>query len=743
MRTGSYNPKSALWALLGDDAKCLFNKAKDEMTAAEKELSNREWAGEDTSYARAALYQLDYWVSCTAEVTAVQDSLAHLQAALNLVNPPGALTQDADGSFAPGTDLWFLKLDRSTDQILAREWPWPRKPMFLERINDPVRMVTYLQDLCWSDIARCGRDNRKELNLAISVIARLIIKGGQAGYLNGPGFYLAFERFVMDWQDPETGFFGVTYIDDNGREIRTSDLSLTFHMARYVPHLVLWWPRLIDTLLAMKTDRYPQGWLDGGTMKTDHNNYDVVELFYRGWNRMQQRQREAASAAVKEMLDWCLEESVTTDGSLTAPDLSDPIPDSFYFAAAFLDTIGFFDKKKRFWTGELLPGDAEKIRTGMGVQLKNFNPYFTEVADTLVRLGAPEQGRPEASRVYRWADTTPPRTFDTSTRQYLVWYGTNRQPNDPNDPSKGYSSTPDSVVHHGICRVFVPKAHDTGSIGSPLWARILKLKLKSDQLRLLSIIEFEQDLYWHELAAHLAPLSFSERHALIFVHGYNVSFRNAALRAAQIGFDLSIGGAMAFFSWPSRGRVKGYVPDETAVEESEIYITDFLSDFAEKSGASALHIIAHSMGNRCILRAMNRIAANAQTRSGKPFSQIILAAADVNAGTFRQLSAAYAQVASRTTLYVSARDRALEASRWLHGFPRAGLTPPTLVVPGIDTINVTGVDLTMLGHGFVAEARPVLTDMHALIRRGDPPAQRFGLEETKNEQGDRCWLIRA
>jgi len=89
-------------------------------------------------------------------------------------------------------------------------------------------------------------------------------------------------------------------------------------------------------------------------------------------------------------------------------------------------------------------------------------------------------------------------------------------------------------------------------------------------------------------------------------------------------------------------------------------------------------------------------------RTGKPFGQIILAAADVDADVFRQLCAAYAEVASRTTLYVSKRDRAVEASRWLHHFARAGVMPPTLVVPGIDTINVTNVDLTMLGHGYIA-----------------------------------------
>ena len=125
-----YNPKKALAALLSDDAKKLFNDAKDAMTDAEKRLSKREWKGDDTSYARAALYELDYWVSCTADVDAVKDAGARLQRAIECPDPPSALTQDANGSFGPGTNVWFLKLDRSTDQILAREWPWPRNRCF-------------------------------------------------------------------------------------------------------------------------------------------------------------------------------------------------------------------------------------------------------------------------------------------------------------------------------------------------------------------------------------------------------------------------------------------------------------------------------------------------------------------------------------------------------------------------------------------------------------------------------------
>jgi hypothetical protein len=127
--------------------------------------------------------------------------------------------------------------------------------------------------------------------------------------LSGPGFYPAFERFVIDWQDPATGFFGVTYItDENGNTIRTRDLSLTFHMVRYVPHLVRWWPKLIDTLLAIKTGIYPEGWLDGGTSMSDHNNYDVAELFYRGWIQMLPRQRQAATTSVDEIFTGASED---------------------------------------------------------------------------------------------------------------------------------------------------------------------------------------------------------------------------------------------------------------------------------------------------------------------------------------------------------------------------------------------------------------------------------------------------
>jgi hypothetical protein len=133
-------------------------------------------------------------------------------------------------------------------------------------------------------------------------------------------------------------------------------------------------------------------------------------------------------------------------------------------------------------------------------------------------------------------------SMDKDKAEYLVWYGTNRR---PNAGGKSYSSARDTVVHYGSCRVFVPESHKIGSIGSPWWKRWATMK--DDRLQLLSSNELGESVYWREVAAHLSSVDADERNALVFVHGYNVLFEEAALRAAQIGFDLSIQGAMAFF----------------------------------------------------------------------------------------------------------------------------------------------------------------------------------------------------
>ena len=328
-----------------------------------------------------------------------------------------------------------------------------------------------------------------------------------------------------------------------------------------------------------------------------------------------------------------------------------------------------------------------------------------------------------------------------SDAEYRVWYATTRKPLDPTNPALGLGVERDDSVHYGNCRVFVPRSHKVGSLGSPWWKRVVTFR--DDRLRILAIEALNAESFWQRVGEQLAQCSADDQDAVVFIHGFNVDFQEAALRAAQIGFDLQIKGAMAFYSWASRGEVARYPADEAAIELDEDPIADYLCDFALRTGARRVHVIAHSMGNRAVLRAVHKIAQEARRRAGVRFGQIVLAAADVDSRKFLQLCSAYPKLSERTTMYVSTRDAAVEASRWLHDFPRAGLMPPVTVAPGIDTVNAVSTDLTLLGHGYVAQAREVVCDIHALIRTGTAPERRFGLRATTTDRGEPYWLIGA
>jgi Alpha/beta hydrolase of unknown function (DUF900) len=61
---------------------------------------------------------------------------------------------------------------------------------------------------------------------------------------------------------------------------------------------------------------------------------------------------------------------------------------------------------------------------------------------------------------------------------------------------------------------------------------------------------------------------------------------------------------------------------------------------------------------------------------------------------------AYPQIADRTTLYVSKKDRAIYLSGCWKKYSRAGITPPITIVGGVDTIDVSDVDQSLIGHSY-------------------------------------------
>jgi len=218
----------------------------------------------------------------------------------------------------------------------------------------------------------------------------------------------------------------------------------------------------------------------------------------------------------------------------------------------------------------------------------------------------------------------------------------------------------------------------------------------------------------------------SERELMVFIHGYNVDFESAVRRTAQLAVDLPFRGVPVCYSWPSQGTLLGYKVDENNVAWTVSHLRDFLTDLASKSGARSINLVAHSMGNRALTAALSEINLIRGNDSPPLFDRVVLAAPDIDADYFRRdLANRILGTAEQVTLYASSNDRALIASKQVHGYPRAGDAGANIVVvPGIETIDVSGIDLSLLGHSYYGDSRAILTDLFELMHQRLPASQR-------------------
>lgn len=293
----------------------------------------------------------------------------------------------------------------------------------------------------------------------------------------------------------------------------------------------------------------------------------------------------------------------------------------------------------------------------------------------------------------------------------------------------------------GVCEVTIPKGHKVGEVERP---SLLRIELSEDPLRhvvVVSVAPQGSDQFYAGMRSRVAGTSRKE--AFVFVHGYNVTFLDAARRTAQISHDLQFEGAPIFFSWPSQGGLLGYTIDETNVVWTVTHLKDFLLSVAEQSGAELVHLVAHSMGNRALTSALREMYYELDEKCPK-FHEVVLTAPDVDAEVFRRdLAPAILRIAKRVTLYASSNDEALVVSKQVHGYARAGDSGEGLVVvPGMDTIDVSAVDSSLLGHSYYGSNRTVLADLFDLIRQGKPANQRPWLQSASRD-GLAYWVFAA
>jgi esterase/lipase superfamily enzyme len=301
-----------------------------------------------------------------------------------------------------------------------------------------------------------------------------------------------------------------------------------------------------------------------------------------------------------------------------------------------------------------------------------------------------------------------------------------------------YYGNQHGALQFGLCQVSVPiHQHTPGEIERPARRRLEFSESPEKHFLILGLTLLERDAFMERLNQSIDASEQAE--ALVFIHGYNVKFADAAMRAAQLSYDLGFTGAPILYSWASDGTLQGYPRDEETVQLTAIDLREFLLEVVLKTRAKKVHLVAHSMGNRALADVLRRFAEEGR---GRLFSEVVLAAPDINREIFlRAIAPAITNTARRVTVYASSDDKALKTSKTIHAYPRVGESGPNLVVAaGIETIDASGIDTDLLAHSYFANARPVIADLAAVVCRNYPPTERRLKAERKS--GLPYWRLR-
>ena len=239
-----------------------------------------------------------------------------------------------------------------------------------------------------------------------------------------------------------------------------------------------------------------------------------------------------------------------------------------------------------------------------------------------------------------------------------------------------------------------------------------------------------------------ANMRAQSRDALLFIHGFNVSFREAVESAAALVESQGKAGYrpnIFVFSWPSDGAVTGYGNDRHDAEASGYAVARgltklaaFLRDTdADAACGQRINLIAHSMGNYVLRHALQQARKIA---NGAPlarlFDNLILTAADEDADAF-ELEHKFGrlpELAQRITVYFNNGDLALRVSDVTKGNPdrlgHDGPARPHQIPAKVVIVDVSDVVHQAIGHSYHITCPPVVQDMVAVL--GNVGSERIG-----------------
>lgn len=324
-------------------------------------------------------------------------------------------------------------------------------------------------------------------------------------------------------------------------------------------------------------------------------------------------------------------------------------------------------------------------------------------------------------------------------RMVRIYYATNRARVENVRASETYGAER-GEVDYGTAEISIPKSHVPGALEAPS-IFTLDMRENPDQHIILAKVEpRSKDEVFALMRKHLSDRHSNE--AFVFVHGFNVTFADGARRTAQMAYDMGFEGLPIMYSWPSQGQLFGYLADSAVIQLSGRKLSAFLEDVVRDTGATRIHLVAHSMGNRALTEALELFALR---HKGEPpaFDQVLFTAPDLDAGLFAAMTETIRPAVGRMTLYTSQNDWALRVSHQLHGpAPRAGEgTPGAAVAERVDSIDMSVLGEDMLAHNYFADDTSALTDILSLFWRDAPPVKRCGMTLSNERPTSAEWTL--
>jgi len=257
-----------------------------------------------------------------------------------------------------------------------------------------------------------------------------------------------------------------------------------------------------------------------------------------------------------------------------------------------------------------------------------------------------------------------------------------------------------------------------------------------------------------------AAMATPSRDTLVFVHGFNVSFRGALDAGARLARQVRVDGKpmnVVVFSWPSDGEavpLMSYYSDRedarasgAALARAFLKLRDYVAQLPEADYCNQrIHLLAHSMGNYVLRQGMQALKGKDENNLVRLFDQIIMAAPDEDDDAFeddRKLRL-LPRIGRQVTVYFNPEDRALLISDKTKANPdRLGSDGPRMIdllpkkVTLVDCRNVGATGDAFARHSYYVGSGAVARDLGAVLNGEEPTliANRAWID------ADRAWRL--